>query len=73
MNSDQFLATMAELMQRDEPLTLTDKLEDIDEWDSMSMMVIIAYFDTKLHISITFDQLASAKTMQDIQKLALVS
>ncbi len=70
MNKEHFLTTVAELIQRDEPLALDDRLEKIEEWDSMAMMVLIAYFDANLHTTVTFEQLGKAKTMNDIVELA---
>lgn len=69
MRKDEFLATFVQLLQCESTPSLTDRLKDIDEWDSMAMMVIIAYFDTKLKTPVTFAQLEKAKTVRDIASM----
>ena len=44
-------------------------LAEIEEWDSMAMMALIAYFDVTLHTAISFDQLHALGSVRDIATL----
>ena len=66
MQQDEFIEIMTELILRDTPLAMSDQLKDIEEWDSMSMMALIAYFDTILQTRVTFEQLEKAQTVADV-------
>jgi len=69
MDNNEFIEIFKELIQRDGDFHIDDRLSDIEEWDSMGMMVIIAYFDAKLNTTITFEQLTKAQTVYDVLQL----
>lgn len=69
MNSADFIETFTELIQTDSPLALSTPLEDIEEWDSMAIMALIAYLDVEHGTQATFARLKSLKTVGDIGRL----
>jgi len=69
MTADQFLEDFQDLLQRDDPLTLEHRLDTLEEWDSMSVMAVIAYLDKRFGIQTTFDSYKGLQTVDDIFSL----
>lgn len=69
MTTADFIDTFTELIQTDMPLTLNTPLEDVEEWDSMAIMAVIAYLDVQHGIQATYEQLNELKTVGDIARL----
>lgn len=44
--------------------------KDLDEWDSLTALSLIAYFDMNLGKKISGDQIKSAVTFQDLYDIA---
>ena len=70
MNKTDFLIELGEILQREELCAETDILEDYCEWDSLSKMAIIAYYNQKFGVLITLKELQQIKTVEDLIKLA---
>ncbi|MEA1653149.1 acyl carrier protein [Nitrospirillum sp. BR 11164] len=72
MNRNEFLAALDEMLELD-PGTLTggETLDGIDSWDSLAVISFIALVDEKFNIVVAGEDLAKAKTVDDL--LALVS
>lgn len=70
MTIDTFLTEFQDLMQRDDPIDANDILKDMEEWDSMSMMACMAWFDAKLDIKLPYKVFTQQTTVQDIINLA---
>lgn len=70
MTIDNFLTEFQDLLQRDESVSPYDILEELEEWDSMSMMACMAWFDVKLGITLPYKAFAQQNTIQDIIDLA---
>ena len=45
MEKKDFLVELEDILQREEPCRESDLLEDYDEWDSLSKMALMAFFD----------------------------
>ena len=69
MQHDEFIDIFKDIIQSDSAIELDSSLADIEEWDSMAMMALIAYFDVKLGITITFDQLHTFSRIRDVALL----
>lgn len=50
-------------------LKLEDNLDNFEEWDSLTVLSIIAAVDEKYHKTLTGGQLKKVKTVSDIVKL----
>lgn len=66
MNKELFLEAFKDVLQRDEDLTLDMKLEDIDEWDSLSKMATIAFVDKEFAKKLTFSDFDEMLIVSDI-------
>lgn len=69
MQHDEFIDIFTNVIQSDSDIAMDSTLEGIEEWDSMAMMALIAYFDVKLGITVTFDQLHALKCVRDVALL----
>lgn len=69
MTNADFINTFTELIQTDMPVTLATPLADVEEWDSMAIMAVIAYLDVEHHTQATYAQLKELQTVGDIARL----
>lgn len=70
MTREDFLVEMQDVLQRDDALTFEMSLEDIEEWDSLSIMATMAFLDRNFGIKTTFSDYRAMKTIEDIAKRA---
>ena len=70
MKKEEFLVELEDILQREEVCNLDDKLSDYEEWDSLSKMAIMAYFEKKFGIKITLPQLKEIENVSDLVVLA---
>lgn len=52
-----------------ELLTPTTKFRDLEEWDSLSSMILIGLADSEFNKQLTGEDIASAITIQDLYNL----
>ena len=72
MNKQEFLNAIAEIVELDEGALKGDEvLADIDEWDSLAFLSVIAMADEEFDLVIQGDKLEQIKTVDDL--VALVS
>ena len=61
------LELLEEILEADEgTLKVEDRLEDIDEWDSMSKLYLVSYVKKEMNKMMTVDEIKNFKTVQDI-------
>lgn len=70
MNKEQFLTELQDVLQRDDPVLENDVLADYDEWDSLSKMAIMAFFDKDFGVKISLKKIGELKTVKDLLNLA---
>jgi acyl carrier protein len=70
MNKDTFLADVQEILQREQSVVPDSRLDGIEEWDSLAMMTMVAYFDFHFQKSVSFPQLKQCATVADLMALA---
>lgn len=70
MTKDDFLVELEDILQREDACNENDSLEDYDEWDSLSKMSIMAYYQKNFAVEITLNDLDSVQTVSDLIKLA---
>lgn len=70
MNREEFLAKMQDALQSEGEITFDTVLDDIEEWDSISKMAVIAFLDASCGVKTTFSELKELKTIGDIAKKA---
>lgn len=70
MNKTDFLTELQEILQTDENLLEDTALAELEEWDSIAFMVLIAFFDKNFDKKLTFEDLTACKTPADLMNLA---
>ena len=70
MTKKDFLVELEDILQREEPCNETDLLEDYEEWDSLSKMSLLAFFNKNFGINLNLKAFNDLKTVDDIIKLA---
>ncbi len=70
MNKEQFLTELQDVLQRDDPVLENDVLADYDEWDSLSKMATMAFFDKNFGVKISLKEIGELKTVKDLLNLA---
>ncbi len=70
MNKEEFLEKLTDILQKEETCTINDMLNDYEEWDSLSKISIIAFFDKEFNQKINFEDIENAQSIQDLINLA---
>lgn len=70
MIKTEFLEAFQDVLQRDDAVSETEVLADMDEWDSLSKMATMAYFKGHFGVAITLDQLGKLEKVSDLIALA---
>ena len=70
MNKADFLVELEDILQREESCNIDDKLSDYEEWDSLSKMAIMAYYDKNFGVKLSLNKLKEVSTVSDLVKLA---
>lgn len=66
MTKDEFLEKLQDVLERDEEISEDMVLADIDEWDSLSAMALMAFFNKSLSITLLPSEVREMKTISDI-------
>lgn len=69
MNEKEFIKKMTELMDTEEELAMDSKLEDIEEWDSLSYVAYLAMCATVSDKKILPADVKKAETIHDLYVL----
>ena len=69
MTAENFITRLTELMDTDFALTLSTKLSDVEDWDSLSMVSFFSFCNTTLAKKVSPDEIKSAQTVEDLFKL----
>ena len=69
MNNELFITKLVELMDTDVELKMETKLDDIDEWDSLSYIAFIAMLSDIGRSSVKPENVKNAKTIADLYEL----
>lgn len=67
MTQEEKLELLEEVLDMDkEDIDVTMNLEEMDEWDSLSKLVLMAEVKTRLNKRLTVEEVQKFKTVQDI-------
>lgn len=69
MNAAEFLEMFQDITQADETPSMDTVLADMEEWDSMSIMAMIAYFDVNHGKTLTFEDFQNLDTVRDLARM----
>lgn len=70
MNKSDFLVELEDILQREAPCKENDNLEEYEEWDSLSKMAMMAYFDKNFGIKLALSDFKGINTVSDLINLA---
>ena len=72
MNRDEFLEKIKEILSCDsgEILSFDTNLLDVEEWDSISIISTVAFFDSHFGKKVTVSDLQNIDTIEDLAKIA---
>ncbi len=70
MKKEEFLLGLEDVLQREEAVKENDILDDYDEWDSLSKMAVMAYYDKNFGVKITLNQMKDIHLVKDLINLA---
>lgn len=66
MDKVEFLEKLQDVLERDEEITEDMILEDMDEWNSLAAMALMAFFNKTLSITLLPAEVRKMKTVSDI-------
>ncbi|MDT3694572.1 MAG: phosphopantetheine-binding protein [Mucispirillum sp.] len=70
MTKAEFLEKLQDIFERDDEITEDMVLEDMDEWDSLSAMAVMAFFNKSLSITLLPAEVREMKTVAELVKKA---
>ncbi len=70
MNTQEFLTEMQDVLQTEDELSMDTVLEDLDEWDSLSIMATMAFLERNFGIRTSIKDYRELKTIGDIARKA---
>lgn len=70
MNKEQFLEEMVEVLQTEDGITMDTVLEDLEEWDSLSIMSTMAFLDKNFGVKTNMADYKNMTTIGDIARKA---
>lgn len=70
MNKEQFLEEMVEVLQTEDEITMDTVLEDLEEWDSLSIMSTMAFLDKNFGVKTNMADYKNMITIGDIARKA---
>ena len=65
MDTDNLLKELQEVLQRDTPLDENMSISDIDEWDSLGIISVMAFLQDRFDSQISFEEINKFETIQD--------
>ena len=66
MTKEEFLEQMQDVLQTDAELTYETVLDELDEWDSLSVMATMAFLNKNFGVSLKFSDFKALVTIGDI-------
>ena len=70
MNKEQFLEEMVEVLQTEDEITMDTVLEDLEEWDSLSITSTMAFLDKNFGVKTNMADYKNMTTIGDIARKA---
>ena len=70
MDKAEFLEKLQDVLERDEEITEDMVLSDMDEWDSLAAMALMAFFEKNFGLKVKLKDLNDVKTVSDLINFA---
>lgn len=71
MDEEKFLVQLAELMDTEEELSMDKRLDDIEEWDSLSYVAFMAFAHNVFKRDLERQAVRQAVNVSDLYKLVM--
>lgn len=69
MSKEEFLEQMLDVLNREEEIAFEDRLEDIEEWDSLGYVAFLAMATEFTDKTIKASEVRGAQTVEDLYNL----
>ncbi|MET0758872.1 MAG: acyl carrier protein [Flavobacterium sp.] len=66
MTKQEFISGLQEELELEVTLENTTNLKDLDEWDSMTAMLLIGYVSNEFNVTLTSDDLQIITTVESL-------
>ena len=66
MSKEDFLVKMQDVLQTDAELKMETVLDELDEWDSLSMMATMAFLDKDFGVKLKIAEIKTFASIGDI-------
>ena len=66
MSKEEFLVQMQDVLQTETELAMETVLDELDEWDSLSMMATMAFLDKNFGVKLKIADIKALETIGDI-------
>ena len=66
MSKEDFLVKMQDVLQTDAELKMETVLDELDEWDSLSMMATMAFLDKNFGVKVPISVIKTFASIGDI-------
>lgn len=70
MTKEEFLTEMQDVLQTEEVLSFETVLDDLEEWDSLSVMATMAFLEKSFGVKTAMKDYKDIKTIADIAQKA---
>lgn len=70
MTHEEFLLKMQDVLQTEADLALVTPLDDLDEWDSLSVMATMAFLEKDFGVKTSMSDYKPMRTIADIAQKA---
>lgn len=68
LNRIKFLENLQEILQTDRELSFEMRLDEIEEWDSLSKITTLAFLDREFSVTMLVSEINDFETIEDIAK-----
>ncbi|QQD15390.1 acyl carrier protein [Sphingobacterium sp. UDSM-2020] len=66
MNTEKFLELLVEELELENPLTLASNLKELEEWDSMTAMLLIGVVSNEFGKTLSAEDIKELTTVQSL-------
>lgn len=70
MTKTDFLKEFQDVLQTEEELSMDTVLDDLDEWDSLSVMATMAFLESSFNVKTSMADYKNMVTVADVAKKA---
>ena len=69
MDNDLFLSDLSEILQREDALSGNERIEDIEEWDSLAVLGVLSLLEDDFNLEMSAEELGEIESIQELTDL----